>query len=215
MNNIIFRVIGLALMLFILACDGGVSVYDTGAQRIALMPYGKFDTVQLNMAKKAIEDFYGYDVKILEHRRLPRTAYYKAKRQYQTEQILAYQKEMRTSEFDKVIGFTSKDIISNEKDEGSSYPVVGKSDRHGPASVISTYRIKRYANSDAQFIRRFKKVVIHEVGHTLGLNHCTKEDYCLMRNYGGNGRILDRLEKKLCENCSVKIGWTDLNNEED
>jgi len=199
------------IFLFIAACDGGVSIYDTGAQRVALIPYGKFDTTLLAEAKTAIEEFYGFDVIYLESRRLPRMAYVKRSRKYKTEEIIAYEKDIKTSEFDKVIGFTTKDITSNEKDKKNSYPVVAKSDRHGTSSVISTYRMKRYSGSNNEFKRRFKKIVIHELGHTLGLNHCEKEDYCLMRNYGGSGSTLDRMQSKLCEDCSLKIGWTDLN----
>jgi archaemetzincin len=202
------------ITLFIAACDGGVAMYDTGAQRIALIPYGKFDTTLLGEAKEAIEEFYGFDVIYLESRRLPQTAYVKKRRRYQTEQILNYQSELITEDFDKVMGFTTKEITSNAKDSRSSYPVVAKSDRHGPGSVISTYRIKRYTNSKKEFKSRFRKIVVHELGHTLGLNHCTDDEFCMMSDYMGSGRRLDKMNNKLCDECSKKIGWTDLSEEE-
>lgn len=200
------------ISIFIAACDGGVAMYDTGAQRIALIPYGKFDTTLLSEAKKAIEEFYGFDVVYLESRRLPQAAYDKRGRRYQTEQILHYQSELITEEFDKVMGFTTKEITSHAKDN-KSYPIVAKSDRKGPGSIISTYRIKRYTNSKKEFKGRFRKIVVHELGHTLGLNHCTDEEFCLMSDYMGSGRRLDKMNDKLCEECSKKIGWTDLSVE--
>lgn len=195
------------------SCDSRIKRYDKGAQFIAIQPFEKIDTNELNLAKAAIEEFYGYDVTILSPLQLPKESFYEPKNRYRAPKLLPYLRSIKTDEFDKIIGMTKADISSSSKKE-IDYPILAKSDRSGPASIVSNFRIRKYAISKNQFDARLRKVIIHEVGHTLGLSHCVSDQNCLMIDNHGSYRKLDNLEEIFCLECSQKLGWTDHNDKD-
>lgn len=74
--------------------------------------------------------------------------------------------------------------------------------RPGKSCVVSDFRMAG-KNSNQQFY----KVVLHELGHTEGLSHCTVKT-CLMRDAEG-GNHLDE-EKDFCKKCKsflMNKGW--------
>lgn len=205
-----FRIAFILLMafpLFWMGCKGGILKYDKGAQYVALQPFEDMDTTQIAMVKKAIEDFYGFDVMILEAIELPADAWYAPTERYRAKKLLDNLLEKRPSDIDKIIGFTNRDIsarIGQHKD----YYITSKSYRNGAAGVISTYRIKKYAESGKQFYERLEKVSLREVGKTLGLSTCENSDHCLMRPLNGSSKALNKAETRLCDECSKRLGWS-------
>ncbi len=51
---------------------------------------------------------------------------------------------------------------------------------------------------------RLRKVIIHEVGHNLGLLHCS-DDSCLMSELNGNIATLNKKGGDYCINCRRKL----------
>lgn len=49
---------------------------------------------------------------------------------------------------------------------------------------------------------RLTKVVLHELGHNLGLDHCNKPN-CSMEDAGGTIKTVDRENKEVCPKCSM------------
>lgn len=211
MNYLKFLLLLTSIACF--SCDGRVKLYDKGAQFIAIQPFEEIDTNELNLAKTAIETFYGYDVTILEPIDLPKEFLSQSKKRYRSAKLLPHLRSKRPNEFDKIIGMTKADITSSSRKE-NNHPIIAKSDRSGPASVISSFRIRKNAKSKSEFEARLRKVVIHEVGHTLGLPHCTEDESCLMVDNGSSYKKLDGLKEQFCTKCSNKLGWKETNGQD-
>ncbi|HVP27089.1 MAG TPA: matrixin family metalloprotease, partial [Candidatus Bathyarchaeia archaeon] len=85
--------------------------------------------------------------------------------------------------------------------------VFGEAESPGKAALISLYRLKpefygKKPNTEL-FIERSTKEAVHEIGHTLGLNHCSNP-FCVM--YFSNSIFeTDRKQSLFCNKCYLKI----------
>ena len=103
---------------------------------------------------------------------------------------------------DRVLGITSVDIYY----PGMNF-IFGEAELWGRCCLISTFRLnpERYGLPDREdlFIRRCVKEAIHELGHTLGLRHCS-DPSCVM-SFSINLLAVDRKEAGFCERCFKHI----------
>ncbi|MBC7688798.1 MAG: hypothetical protein H7211_11530, partial [Aquabacterium sp.] len=127
---------------------------------------------------------------------MPAAAYYKPRNRYRAPVVLTYLNTY--SGYDKIIGITAKDI-STTKNAIYDWGVMGLGSCPGKACVISTFRL-RTPNKNL-FNERFLKVALHELGHTMGLQHCTYSSTCFMEAAEGTIKSVDRETKSLCTNC--------------
>lgn len=131
---------------------------------------------------------------------LPAAAYYKPRNRYRATGLLTDLIVYRG--YDKIIGITTKDI-STTSNGVYDWGIIGLAYRPGKACVISTFRIK--TASKILFNDRFIKVALHELGHTMGLPHCTFSKTCFMADAEGTVKSVDRESRFLCDNCKKLI----------
>ncbi len=165
---------------------------------VALMPYKGFDTTLLNDVLKEVEVFYKCNAIIILTSNLPANAFYTPRQRYKADSLLVFQKKLAKDAIRSVIGFTAKDISTATPDWG----VFGLGYCPGKACVISTYRLKKASATTVQLKERLIKVVLHELGHNLGLPHCTFNKECLLTDAGGTIKQVDRERKWLCSKCT-------------
>lgn len=106
----------------------------------------------------------------------------------------------------KIVGLTEKDI-STTKGEIEDWGVFGLGYLPGKACIVSTFRLGAKAEpADAERIKRERlvKVVIHEIGHNFGLDHCP-EIRCTMQDAMGSILTVDR-ENGFCRKCTEVLG---------
>ena len=131
---------------------------------------------------------------------LPIAAFYKPRNRYRAtvllESIDSY------NGYDKIIGITTKDI-STSKNNIYDWGIMGLANSPGKSCIISTYRIK--TTNKVLFNDRFIKVALHELGHTMGLPHCTFSSTCFMEAAEGTIKSVDRETRYLCSNCKKLI----------
>ena len=100
---------------------------------------------------------------------------------------------------------TERDIAHcNDARNIDEWGIFGLGKRPGKICVVSTFRIHNHV-SDSLFQMRLKKIVIHEIGHNIGLNHCTNDKRCLMHAANGTIKQVDSEAMWFCEKCRGRL----------
>jgi archaemetzincin len=90
--------------------------------------------------------------------------------------------------------------------------VFGEARCPGRVAVISTYRLRADGSDDSDlFESRVVKEAVHEIGHMLGLKHCTNSS-CVM--YFSEGLAdTDRKRDSFCSECEPRMKERMLEND--
>jgi archaemetzincin len=173
---------------------------STSIRTVYLQPLGKVQKDYLLTVTSAVKEFYGYDCVIKPPINFSNDILAPSKTRYEASKILSkYQSPQN------VLILTEKDItINNEQRKSKEWGVLGLGRRPGTICVVSTFRMKTNATS-AKIKERLKKVALHEIGHNLGLVHCTNNPECMMNSANGTIHQVDREKIWMCEVCSKKI----------
>ncbi|TYZ14482.1 Zn-dependent protease [Hymenobacter lutimineralis] len=166
---------------------------------LVLQPFRGFPSPLFDSVHRQIQRLYPLVVQ-RPAAALPRSAYYAPRHRYRADSLLHFLVGRHQPDT-VVIGLTQQDI-STTKNEVRDWGVMGLGYCPGRACVISSFRLKR-RNLSTQFY----KVVLHEIGHTQGLPHCTTRT-CFMRDAEG-GNPTDE-ETSFCRACTGHLqsrGW--------
>lgn len=168
--------------------------------RLEIQPYKGFADEDLEVVKRGINELYRLDVEILRERDLPTQAYYEPRNRYLADRLLA---DLQTHGADttKSLGLTHLDI-SVMRGENENWGIFGFGMIGGKPSVVSSYRLR--GTNRTQYESRLQKVVNHEIGHTLGLDHCD-QDKCLMQDAKGTISTVDNSSGKFCPRCVADL----------
>lgn len=163
---------------------------DKSSPVIIVQPLGSFDYYQ---SKKLVENLKTYNSEIFLSKivPLPRNAYVTERRRYRADSLLRLLRNWHGSDT-ITVGITNSDI-STGKGKINDWGIMGLGYRPGKACVVSTFRLSNEKRNE-----QFYKVVLHEIGHTFGLPHCTQLN-CFMRDAEG-GNPLDQ-EVDFCIKC--------------
>jgi len=192
------------IVLLATACNHSQSnnvkkpVKATTIKKVAVILYENFDTVMLNTAIDEVKSFYHCDAIILPPQDLPAFAYYKPRYRYKADSLLKFQSGLLPSGTQSVIGLTNKDI-STTTDNHDDWGIFGLGYCPGKACVISVFRLQ--SGPYDLYKERFIKVLLHELGHNMGLPHCNYDSTCMMNDAKGTMAQVDLERKWLCPNC--------------
>ena len=168
---------------------------------IAIQPFNNVDTnVLVDILSSISREYDSAKIVVLQKVAMPDFAYYKPRNRYRAEKLLQFLDTLPV-ERTKIVGFTDLDI-STTKNEHYDWGIFGLGEINGASCVCSVYRLKKNAGSEL-YVSRIKKVIIHELGHTFGLEHCTWP-LCVMADYQGTIKSLDRSGFHLCAQCRAK-----------
>lgn len=205
MKKQIIIVVSLMLFICIAMAYGQGNQVNKGKQRVALQPLGKFEPQWSEAVKKELESVYNITVEVLPVQELPSEAFYAPRQRYRAEKLASYLASTN-EKFDKVIGLTTKDI-STTKGQYVDWGIFGLAFLGKRSGVVSTFRLggkSGHTVSKELFINRLNKVVLHELGHTFGRDHCPSE-FCIMEDAAGTIRVVDR-EREFCSICRQFLG---------
>jgi archaemetzincin len=169
------RYIVLLLTLCIIGC-ADKPITDTTT--VGIIPYKGISKEKIAMLKKAVENYYNVDVQLLPEQKLPKSAFVDVKSpRYRADSIINIQRRSMPKHLDYIVGLTESDI--------------------------SEYRLK-HKNNKVHF-GRFRKVVIHELGHNFGLPHCPDKK-CVMTDAVDSIKTIDNANPELCMKCQNTLG---------
>ena len=164
---------------------------------ICVVPLGRHDSELLDTAMRGIRYVYGFSVKELPGHAMPKKAFYKPRKRYRAEKLIDYiNDKVKVDACFAVIGFTRLDI-STTKGKIKDWGILGLGEVGGTAAVVSSYRLTRRVERRKARMRTIK-VVNHELGHVLGLDHYDDEAGCVMNDARGTVKTVDEEKGLLC-----------------
>lgn len=170
---------------------------------LALQPLGDVDPAVVARLADHLHAFFGTTVSVLPAAPLPESAWYAPRHRYRADKIVDFLNRTTSRDVAHVLGVTSADIsVTNGR--FSDWGVFGVAALSGRPGVVSTFRLHANGASEERFEARLDTVAAHELGHALGLPHCTHSG-CLMQDVEGSIRPVDDSTGGLCASCVKRL----------
>lgn len=171
-------------------------------QTITLISFGLFEKELLEQVADAVRKAFPYPVNLRDGHVDISDYFDPARKQYDGNRLLKSVDGLATPDMVKAMGLFSVDLY---------IPILtfifGQAFLGGRTGIASIYRLKneRYGITadDKLLAQRFRKEVIHELGHTFGLIHCHVPT-CVMRS-STYVEDIDQKEEWLCHQCRGKL----------
>jgi len=171
-------------------------------ENITLISFGYFEKGLLEIILDDVEREFSVPVKTREGY-LDLSDYYDpARKQYNGNELLKEIESRFASDKIKTLGLFNVDLF---------IPILtyifGQAFLNGRSGIASIYRLsnERYGIKKDQtiFVDRIRKEVIHELGHTFGLIHCSNPT-CVMRS-STYVEDIDQKDHLLCGKCKANL----------
>ena len=150
----------------------------------------------------AVAEWFPLPVKQLAGLPIPANAYDPKRKQYQSVEIMRMLAEKAPPDAARILGVTDVDL---------SIPMLsflfGQAQLDGKVAVVSLCRLQQefygLPAQDDILRERLTKEVLHEMGHTFGLVHCS-EQKCTMSLSTHIGMV-DTKSERYCDRCGVLL----------
>jgi len=168
----------------------------SSTETVYIQPLGNVQDKHVQVVQKAIKSVYGYQCVVLPAVPHNKKLYANSGTRYDANKIL--------EQFDSdkhILVITEKDIAHYKSSRFPEWGIFGLGSLTNKTCVVSTHRL----GPADQVSKRLAKVAVHEIGHTFGLNHCTKSGICVMQDAKGSIKTIDNVSIQLCHHCLGEI----------
>lgn len=167
---------------------------------IQLGPAADYSVEELR--DRVASKFPNYQVRRLEPIDTIAMAFDSFRKQYHSTRILvALEENIQAVRTEYVLGVVGFDLFV----PGMNF-VFGEARCPGRVAVISTYRLR--AEDSNLFGSRLVKEAVHEIGHMLGMKHCSRPS-CVMY-FSERLADTDRKGDSFCSECEPKMKWMEV-----
>jgi archaemetzincin len=181
---------------------------------IGLLPLGKYNEQQLLFVSQQLKEFFNIRVLVLQPTEIPPSFRDNTglDEKYSADSLVKFLSTFCNDSIVDVAGLTDKDIytIREHKTQMNNKTILSYETRgifglgyvNGNSCIISGFRIASADNN--LFNNRLRKVILHEIGHNLGLPHCSV-DTCIMSETNGDIVNLNKTGGDYCPKCRRKL----------
>jgi archaemetzincin len=170
--------------------------------KIGVLPIGQIDTAVMMRLKENLSRFFLGTTCLVVDEKIPlqKETFDEKRRQYRSNVILREVQSYAIKKMDlsRVLGVVDADIFVPELNF-----VFGEAVCPGKAALISLWRLKPEfygaAPDNELFLERAVKEAVHELGHTLGLRHCSRSS-CVM-HFSNSISDTDIKQSVFCDKC--------------
>jgi archaemetzincin len=171
---------------------------------VVLLPLGQVDPAYVEATREAIASRLNVTIRVDSSRELPKDAFYKPRSRWRAEKLLAAIDQDPPAGAWKVVAITEGEI-STTKGEIHDWGIVGLGNLGDRSCVVSTHIFKKWSRTRETLLRRVADSAVHELGHTLGLDHCETVG-CVMRDAHGKAVLsADTSTGQYCGVCRKQL----------
>ena len=169
---------------------------------IRLVPFRDVGNLPFEALTETLNEVFGLPIEVAKQIPLLEEAYDSARSQWRAESLL--ESICHTCKEKRVIclGLTTKDCYAD-----SLNFVFGLARNRPPCALVATARLDPsfYGEGEnpALFLRRLATEAVHEIGHTLGLDHCP-DPHCVM-HFSNTLADTDRKGYRFCPRCRARV----------
>ena len=174
-------------------------------QIIAFQPLDDFNMLEIAPVMNEISRFFNKRVIVLKPIDMPATFMNPGTKRYSADSIILLLSRLQNDTIVEIIGLTNKPIFTIKDAKNVPYydeKIFGMGFQPGNSCVVSDYRF--LTTNTTVFNNILRNVIIHEVGHNLGLAHC-QNNKCIMSSNNGDTEKLNTINSDYCKSCKKII----------
>lgn len=168
--------------------------------KIKIIPLGEVPQKIIERIREELKPTYRMIGIITPIVQLPKSALNRLRGQYRSDLLLDF---LEKNHEGRILGITAEDMYADKLNF-----VFGQAKIMGRVAIVSICRLNpvfyHQPMNEELFQERAVKESIHEVGHMLGLVHCTNKK-CVM-SFSNTIVDVDKKTKDLCSMCKIQLG---------